>query len=111
MFGNYSLAAERVLALAALTGSAWMFASMSEVVAAESGPAQTQTAAPSQAHALARLGDAAYERGELAAARARWQAAAQQASADTALTAALVRRLATLDAAERALATTPTVTR
>jgi cytochrome c-type biogenesis protein CcmH len=53
--------------------------------------------------ALALAGDAAFERGELAAARARWQSAAVHAQGDAELAAALTRRLAQLDAAERAL--------
>jgi cytochrome c-type biogenesis protein CcmH len=63
---------------------------------------------PAQPLALALTGDAAFERGELAAARARWQAAAQHAQGDAELAASLERRLARLDAAERAL---PALTR
>jgi cytochrome c-type biogenesis protein CcmH len=59
---------------------------------------------PAQALALALDGDAAYERGELARASARWQAArAVLDAADTELAATLERRLSGLDAGARGL--------
>jgi cytochrome c-type biogenesis protein CcmH/NrfG len=66
--------------------------------------AQALAIDPNQALALALHGDAAYERGELAPARAHWVAARLRAdAADADLVSALDRRITRLESSQRAL--------
>jgi cytochrome c-type biogenesis protein CcmH len=102
---------ERALALDPRDASLWAERAQTRVlqgVRADHGSVQSLAARAlaldaAQPLALALTGDAAYERGELIAARARWQAAAEGAQGDAQLAASLVQRLARLDGAERAL--------
>jgi cytochrome c-type biogenesis protein CcmH len=102
---------ERALALSPNDAALWAERAQTRVLVgtrADHGDVQSLAARalaldPAQPLALALTGDAAYERGELAAARSRWSAAARLAGDDGELASSLARRLAMLDSAEKAL--------